>query len=122
MEISSTVFEYWRNSLQHILRLFEDLRDRNRNFYWKIFAVFVVLNLGCYWWALLTAYPGNVFGRKAHEYVLMGFPVALLGAVFIVVLGNGLNLLGVSFYSALMIKGVVIIGFVALDGLARRQQ
>ncbi len=47
---------------------------------------------------------------------------ALLGAIFIVVLGNGLNLLGVSFYSALMIKGVVIIGFVALDGLARRQQ
>jgi type III secretory pathway component EscS len=82
MGISSTVFEYWRNSLQHILIRFEDLRDRTRNFYSKIFAVFVVLNLGCYWWALLTAYPGNVFGRKAQEYVLMGFPVALLGAVF----------------------------------------
>ncbi len=47
---------------------------------------------------------------------------ALLGAIFIVVLGNGLNLLGVSFYAALMIKGVVIICFVALDGLARRRQ
>jgi ribose transport system permease protein len=46
---------------------------------------------------------------------------ALLGAVFIVLLGNGLNLLGVSFYIALMIKGAVIIGFVAIDGLARRQ-
>jgi ribose/xylose/arabinose/galactoside ABC-type transport system permease subunit len=47
---------------------------------------------------------------------------ALLGAVFIVVLGNGLNLLGVSFYIALMVKGVVIISFVAIDGYARRQR
>jgi hypothetical protein len=40
------------------------------------------LNLSCYWWALLTAYPRHVFGIKAPEYILMGFPVALLGAVF----------------------------------------
>jgi ribose/xylose/arabinose/galactoside ABC-type transport system permease subunit len=35
-------------------------------------------------------------------------------------LSNSLNLLGVSYYLNLMIKGVVIVGFVSLDGLKRR--
>ena len=76
------LFGYWRNSLLHILTWFENLRNSTRNFYLKLFATFVVLNLLCYWWALLTAYPQHVFGVKAEEYVLMGFPVALFGAVF----------------------------------------
>ncbi len=78
----SVLFGYWRNSLLHILTWFENLRNSTRNFYLKLFATFVVLNLLCYWWALLTAYPQFVFGVKAEEYVLMGFPVALFGAVF----------------------------------------
>jgi len=45
---------------------------------------------------------------------------AALGALVITLLSNNLNLLGVSYYLNLMIKGVVIIGFVALDGLRRR--
>lgn len=40
---------------------------------------------------------------------------AALGAVFITLLSNSLNLLGASFYLSLVIKGVVIIGFIALD-------
>ena len=82
MRISSTVFDYWRDSLLQFLTWFEDLRNATRNFYLKAFAVFVLLNLACYWWALLTAYPGHVFGAKGEEYILMGFPVALFGAVF----------------------------------------
>lgn len=82
MGTSSTVFGYWRNSLLHVLTWFEDFRNSTRNFYPKAFAVFVLLNLSCYWWALLTAYPRHAFGIKALEYVLMGFPVALLGAAF----------------------------------------
>jgi ribose/xylose/arabinose/galactoside ABC-type transport system permease subunit len=45
---------------------------------------------------------------------------AALGALVITLLSNNLNLLGVSYYLNLMTKGVVIIGFVALDGLRRR--
>jgi ribose transport system permease protein len=45
---------------------------------------------------------------------------AVLGALLITLLSNSLNLIGVSYYLNLMIKGVVIIGFVALDGLRRR--
>lgn len=44
---------------------------------------------------------------------------AVLGALLITVLSNSLNLLGVSYYLNLMVKGVVIVGFVALDGLRR---
>jgi ribose/xylose/arabinose/galactoside ABC-type transport system permease subunit len=40
---------------------------------------------------------------------------AALGAVFITLLSNSLNLLGASFYLSLVIKGVVIIGFIAMD-------
>ena len=79
---SQTVFLHWRNSLLHTLTWFENLRTSTRNLYLKAFAVFVVLNLSCYWWALLTTYPDRVFGAKAEEYILMGFPVALFGAVF----------------------------------------
>ena len=40
---------------------------------------------------------------------------ALLGALFVLVLGNVLNLMGISFFIGLMLKGATIIGFVALD-------
>ncbi len=40
---------------------------------------------------------------------------AMLGAVFVIVLGNVLNLLGISFNLGLVLKGAVIIAFIALD-------
>ncbi len=82
MERSKTTFGYWRASLQYVLVKFQEIKSNTSHFYSKVFVVFAVLNLGCYWWALLTAYPGQVFGHKSLEYVLMGFPVALLGALF----------------------------------------
>lgn len=78
----SIVFSYWRGSLLHFLRWFENLQNSTDYFLFKVFGFFVALNLGCYWWALLTTYPGLLIGTKADEYILMGFPVAFLGAVF----------------------------------------
>ena len=78
----STIFAHWRESLLHFLHWFEDLRDKTGYFYPKVFVAFVALNLLCYWWALLTAYPGLVFGPKQTEFILTGFPVAVLGALF----------------------------------------
>ncbi|MFM0740174.1 ABC transporter permease [Paraburkholderia xenovorans] len=40
---------------------------------------------------------------------------AMLGALLITVLSNAMNLIGVSFYLSLVIKGVVIIAFIAAD-------
>ncbi|MFP6734342.1 MAG: hypothetical protein VB959_10915 [Rhodospirillales bacterium] len=82
MENPSIVFAHWRNSLMRFHDWFEGLRSNTRNFRLKIFGFFVVINLGCFWWALLTTYPNLPTGPKAEEYVLMGFPVAVLGAVF----------------------------------------
>jgi hypothetical protein len=82
MKLQPTAFYHWRKSLLFFLGWFENLRNTTRYFYVKAFVAFAVLNLSCYWLALLTAYPGHVFGVKAIEYALMGFPVGILGAVF----------------------------------------
>jgi len=82
MKLQPTAFYHWRKSLLFFLGWFENLRNTTRYFYVKAFVAFAVLNLSCYWLALLTAYPGHVFGAKAIEYALMGFPVGILGAVF----------------------------------------
>ena len=43
---------------------------------------------------------------------------ALFGALFVLVLGNVLNLIGISFFVGLMLKGAAIIALVALDRAA----
>jgi ribose/xylose/arabinose/galactoside ABC-type transport system permease subunit len=51
----------------------------------------------------------------------IGSPVgAVFGALFITVLNNSLNLLRVEFFPALVIKGCLIIAFVAFDSLRKR--
>src|ERR1700722_19528281 len=44
---------------------------------------------------------------------------AVLGAIFITVVSNALNLLGISYFTNLVIKGILIIGFIALENLRR---
>ena len=82
MENLSDVFTQWRLSLLRFHDWFEELRYTTRYFHPKTFLFFVVLNLACFWWALLTAYPDLLTGPGADEYSLMGFPVAILGALF----------------------------------------
>jgi ribose transport system permease protein len=45
---------------------------------------------------------------------------AVLGAVFITIISNSMNMMQVSFFTSLIVKGVVIVGFVAIDSLRRR--
>jgi len=47
-------------------------------------------------------------------------PGAVLGALFITIISNSMNLLGISYYTTLMIKGLVIILITALDTLRPR--
>jgi hypothetical protein len=75
-------FPIWRASLQHSLVWFQSLRGRTAWFPLKTFLFFCAVNLAFFWWALLTAYPRLLFGPKAEEYVLIGFPVSFLGAIF----------------------------------------
>jgi ribose transport system permease protein len=45
---------------------------------------------------------------------------AVLGAIFITVISNSMNMMQVSFFTSLIVKGIVIVGFVAIDSLRRR--
>lgn len=45
---------------------------------------------------------------------------AVLGAIFITVISNSMNMMQVSFFTSLIVKGAVIIAFVAFDSLRRR--
>ena len=51
-------------------------------FFPTLFVFFVLLNIGCYWLALLTAFPELVQGNAVYHYFKIQFPVAFLGAVF----------------------------------------
>ena len=88
MSGATTIITHWRASLEHSLGWFNARAKKTRFFYAKLILFFVVLNLACYWWALLTTYPQNLISHKGEEYVLMGFPVAVMGAMF-----DGLSLL-----------------------------
>jgi ribose/xylose/arabinose/galactoside ABC-type transport system permease subunit len=51
----------------------------------------------------------------------LGGPLgAVLGAIFITAISNSMNMLQVSFFAGLVVKGIVIIVFVAFDSLKRR--
>ena len=45
---------------------------------------------------------------------------AVLGAIFITAISNSMNAMQISYFTSLIIKGIVIITFVALDTLRRR--
>jgi ribose/xylose/arabinose/galactoside ABC-type transport system permease subunit len=49
-------------------------------------------------------------------------PGALFGALLITILSNAMNLIGVSYYLSLIVKGAVIIAFVAIDGRKEMRQ
>ena len=80
--MSANIFRHWRNSLEYFIDHFHDYRQKIRFFYPKLFLLFILINLTCYWLALLIAFPGHIMSEKSIEYTLMGFPVAFLGGVF----------------------------------------
>lgn len=47
---------------------------------------------------------------------------AAVGAVFITVVGNGLNLLGFDYFTAIAVKGAIILFAIALDSLVTRHE
>lgn len=72
----------WRRSLGRLLDFYAEKRGRLTSFFPRLFIFFMLLNMGCYWLAILTAYPEEFAGPERIEYLLMQFPVGALGAVF----------------------------------------
>lgn len=82
MSLLGSTFDTWRASLEAVHGWFVRMRAETRGFLVKAFGVFVAINLACFWWAVLTAYPEKLAGPEALEHFLISFPVAFLGAVF----------------------------------------
>ncbi|MGB5634893.1 MAG: hypothetical protein WBM44_02120 [Waterburya sp.] len=76
-----TIIAIWKQSLGWLLAYYDAKRDPLRQFLPKLLLFFVVLNISCYWWAMLTAYSDEFLHEKTH-YFLVQFPVGILGAVF----------------------------------------
>lgn len=76
------VMAIWRKSLDKLLTFYDRQRGSLATFFPKLFFFFMLLNMGCFWLAILTAYPEEFAGPERLEYLLMQFPVGFLGAVF----------------------------------------
>ncbi len=76
------VIAIWKHSLEQLLDYYDRRRGELSLFVPKLFVFFVILNTTCYWLAILTAYPEEVFGNETWECFLMQFPVGILGALF----------------------------------------
>ena len=76
------LFHVWRHSLRGLLDFYERNRGSVKNFFPKLFVFFIVINVLCYWLAMMTAYPDLVRGEGAAYYFKIQFPVGILGALF----------------------------------------
>ncbi|MEL6602420.1 MAG: hypothetical protein AAFP20_04240 [Cyanobacteria bacterium J06614_10] len=76
------IMAIWRRSLAKLLDFYSRKRGSLVGFLPKLFLFFMLLNMACYWLAILTAYPQEAFGNEQWEYFLMQFPVGFLGALF----------------------------------------
>ena len=76
-----TIIAIWKQSLGWLLAYYDAKRGELRQFLPKLWLFFVILNISCYWWAILTAYPNEFFREKTH-YFLIQFSVGILGALF----------------------------------------
>ena len=72
----------WKQSLLKIVEAYDRIRPKQRFFRLKLFGFFVLTNISCYWLGIVTAFPFLLSSGKAQEYVLLQFPVGLMGACF----------------------------------------
>ena len=77
-----TFFALWQGRLASLLAVYETRRGRRGPLLVALFGFFLGLNIACYWLALITAFPERAFGADWARYVVMEFPVGVLGAAF----------------------------------------
>jgi hypothetical protein len=77
----SKVFDIWRASLSRLLAYYVERRGRMVVFLPVLFLVFVLVNVICFWWALLTAFSFLTHGSGTY-YLKLQVPVGALGACF----------------------------------------
>jgi len=76
------IFAIWRESLHTVLDYYERRRGSLATFFPLLFVFFILLNIGCYWWAIYTAFPYYMQTAERAHYLKLQFPVGFLGALF----------------------------------------
>lgn len=71
----------WQSSLREVLRLYDEWRPGLKKFYPRLFLFFFFVNVFCYWWACLTAFPDSIY-HATWYYFKVQVPVGFLGALF----------------------------------------
>lgn len=76
------IISFWREDLGKVIVFYESKRFQGDYFFLYLFSFFIFLNIACYWFAMLTAFPSLVFGKTFSYYFKIQFPVGVLGALF----------------------------------------
>ena len=71
----------WRKDLKRILLFYEKKRSEIDYFFLYLVFFFIFINVACYWFAMVSAFPYLVFGKTFGYYFKIQFPVGILGAL-----------------------------------------
>ena len=72
----------WRLDLNRLILYYKNKKSKIEHYFIYLFLFFVILNISCYWFAMITAFPNLVFGSTFGYYFKIQFPVGILGALF----------------------------------------
>ena len=72
----------WKIYLFKVLTIYDKKTLSKLNFSILLFLFFTLINLFCYWLAMITAFPDLVFGPSFNFYFKVQFPVGILGSMF----------------------------------------
>ena len=76
------VIEEWKRCLNVLMSFYDARRPKLGKFLFLLFIFFVLLNIACYWLAMVTAFPYLLNGASGLYYFKVQFPVGFLGALF----------------------------------------
>ncbi len=78
----NNIISIWRSDLERVLYYYTKKRSIIDNFFWYLFCFFIFINITCYWFAMISAFPELVFGPTFKYYFKIQFPVGILGSLF----------------------------------------
>ena len=76
------IIYFWRKDLRKVLFFYESKRSQGDHFFLYLFLFFILVNITCYWLAMVSAFPSLVFGKTFSYYFKVQFPVGIFGALF----------------------------------------
>ncbi len=76
------MIKIWKKYLLYYLKLFIKISKNTNYFKFKVFFVFISINIFFYWIAMIVAFPELIFGVTSLEYFILQFPVGILGGLF----------------------------------------